>query len=53
MPKHSPSHAAKKAALLQFCLTPRTRKEIADFLSIGTVYHANKRYIQPQADVYS
>lgn len=21
--------------------------EIADFLGIGTVYHANKRYIQP------
>ena len=43
-----PSHTADKtAALLQFCRTPRTRKEIADFLGIGTVYHANKRYIQP------
>lgn len=43
-----PSDAADKtAALLQFCRTPRTRKEIADFLGIGTVYHANKRYIQP------
>ena len=42
------SHTADKtAALLQFCRTPRTRKEIADFLGIGTVYHANKRYIQP------
>lgn len=42
------SHTADKtASLLQFCRTPRTRKEIADFLGIGTVYHANKRYIQP------
>ena len=44
----NPGHTSDKtAALLQFCLTPRTRKEIADFLGIGTVYHANKRYIQP------
>lgn len=29
------------------CRAPRTRKEVAEFLGIGTVYHANKRYIQP------
>lgn len=29
------------------CRAPRTRKEIAEFLGIETVYHANKRYIQP------
>ena len=41
------SESDRTAALLQFCRTPRTRKKVAEFLGIGTVYHANKRYIQP------
>ena len=46
-PPVSGSENDRTAALLQFCRTPRTRKEIAEFLGIETVYHANKRYIQP------
>ena len=46
-PPVSGSENDRTATLLQFCRTPRTRKEIAEFLGIETVYHANKRYIQP------
>lgn len=42
-----PETSDRTAALLAFCKTPRTRKEISDFLGISTVYHANKRYIAP------
>lgn len=42
-----PEVSDRTTALLAFCKTPRTRKEIADFLGISTVYHANKRYIAP------
>ncbi len=36
--------------LLQFCQTPRSRQEIADYLGIGTVYYAMQRYVQPLLD---
>ncbi len=36
--------------LLQFCQTPRSRKEIAAYLGIGTVYYAMQRYVQPLLD---
>lgn len=35
------------AALLEFCRTPRTRQEIADYLKITTVSHAIKHHINP------
>jgi len=34
-------------AILAFCETPRTRKEIADFLDIKTVSHAIKHHVMP------
>ena len=37
----------RTAALLAFCDVPRSRKEIADYLGIGTVYHVSKKYIMP------
>jgi ATP-dependent DNA helicase RecG len=37
-------------ALLQFCRTPRSRREIADYLGIKTLYYASAKYIQPLID---
>ena len=34
-------------SLLEFCRTPRTRREIADFLGLQTATYAWKRYIVP------
>lgn len=33
--------------LLDFCRTPRSRKEIADYLGIKTLFYATKKYITP------
>ena len=33
--------------LLEFCRTPRSRKEIGDYLGIKTVFYASKTYIEP------
>lgn len=33
--------------LLDFCKTPRSRKEIAEYLGIGTVFYATQHYVQP------
>ena len=33
--------------LLSFCNVPRTRKEIAEYLGIGTVFYAMQHYVQP------
>jgi len=37
----------QNAALLEFCRTPRTRQEIADYLKITTISHAIKHYVTP------
>lgn len=39
--------ANKEDSLLEFCRTPRTRKEIADFLGIKTIFYVTQNYIQP------
>lgn len=36
--------------LLEFCRNPRTRKEIAEYLGIGTTFYAMKNYVQPLVD---
>ena len=36
-----------KEGLLEFCKTPRTRQEIANYLGINTVFYVMKHYIQP------
>lgn len=33
--------------LLEFCRVPRTRKEIADYLGIHTVFYVMQHYVQP------
>lgn len=33
--------------LLAFCRTPRTRKEIAEYLGLDTVFYVMKRYVEP------
>ena len=40
----------RTAQLLSFCQTPRTRKELADFLGLSSVTYAIKMYIQPLID---
>lgn len=42
--------SAAEHALLEFCDTPRTRQEIADFLKIKTVTHAIKHHVMPLAE---
>lgn len=37
-------------SLLDFCKTPRSRTEIADFLGVKTVFYAMQRYVQPLLD---
>lgn len=49
------SHIASEAVtnepavsdLLAFCSVPRSRKEIADFLGIKTIFYVTQRYLQP------
>ncbi len=41
-----PGHDSAKD-LLQFCTTPRTRQEIADYLGLSSVTYAMKTYVQP------
>lgn len=33
--------------LLEFCRTPRSRKEISDFLGIASIQYATRRYLEP------
>lgn len=40
----------KLSPLLDFCKTPRTRKELAEFLGLSSVTYAIKTYIQPLID---
>lgn len=37
--------------LLEFCKEPRTRKEIAEYLGIGTIFYAMKNYVQPLVNI--
>lgn len=37
----------EKKDLLTFCQTPRTRREIADYLGVKTVFYAMGHYVQP------
>ena len=39
--------AKQEQRILEFCEIPRSRKEIADFLGITTVYYAGQNYINP------
>ena len=42
-----PVFADDKKGLLAFCTTPRSRREIADFLGIASVQYALSRYVAP------
>lgn len=39
--------SAEDEALLEFCQTPRTRKEISTFLNLSTVSYAIKKHVMP------
>ena len=39
--------STEENSLIEFCRTPRSRKEISEFLKIKSVSYAMKRYIQP------
>lgn len=43
----APSSTNTADALLDFCKTPRSRKEIADFLKLKTTSYAMQRYVTP------
>lgn len=51
-PASSPAGAVsnKEEALLEFCKTPRTRLEIAEYLGIKTVFYVMQHYVQPLLD---
>ena len=40
----------KAMGLIEFCKTPRTRKEIADYLGLGSISYAVKDYVMPLVD---
>lgn len=45
-PQH-PASAHSRASLLDYCKIPRSRKEIAAFLGINTVFYAMKHFVRP------
>lgn len=40
----------KAKGLIEFCKTPRTRKEIADYLGLGSISYVIKDYVMPLVD---
>ena len=51
-PASNPAGAVsnKEKALLEFCKTPRTRQEIAEYLGIKTIFYVMQHYVQPLLD---
>ena len=45
--KKTLENSTEENNLVEFCRTPRSRKEISEFLKIKSVAYAMKRYIQP------
>lgn len=45
--KDVPAQETVTGTLLDFCKTPRTRQEIAQFMHVKTVFYVMKRYVQP------
>ena len=43
----APIEVKPEKNLLAFCQTPRTRREIADYLGVKTVFYAMGHYVQP------
>ena len=43
----SRKQGTNKSALLEFCKVPRSRKEIADFVGVSTIFYVMRRYVQP------
>ena len=41
---------SREAQIISFCKTPRTRKELAQFLGLSSATYAIKTYIQPLID---
>ena len=41
---------SREAQIINFCKTPRTRKELAQFLGLSSASYAIKTYIQPLID---
>lgn len=45
--KKTLENATEENSLIEFCRTPRSRKEISEFLKVKSVAYAMKRYVQP------
>lgn len=48
--ENGPEQSEKELALVEFCKTPRTRKELATFLGLSSVTYAISKYVQPLID---
>lgn len=48
--KDKPEQSEKELSLVEFCKTPRTRKELAAFLGLNSVTYAISKYVQPLID---
>ena len=46
-PEETKRNGNQETELLEYCKTPRTRKEIAEHLGIKTVFYVMQRYVQP------
>lgn len=45
--KKTLENSTEENSLIEFCRTPRSRKEISEFLKVKSVAYAMKRYVQP------
>lgn len=45
--KRTLENSTEENSLIEFCRTPRSRKEIGEFLKIKSVAYAMKKYVQP------
>ena len=49
--KKTLENSTEENNLIEFCRTPRSRKEISEFLKIKSVAYAMKRYVQPLIEI--
>jgi len=50
VPKLGPEEEKIKQSILDFCRTPRTRREIADFMGKKTAYYVTKNVVTPMVE---
>ena len=48
--RYAKDHDPGEKDLLTFCAVPRSRREIADYLGIKTIFYVMEKYVQPLVD---